>query len=225
LFQVRRGRLTGDPTLVIERAKARAVLRTTLSPHDRNAILAANADRRDKLALRLLLDYALRKGALQGIQFKHFDHHRKRLTIFTKGGKIRYLPIPHTSFWFDLERLILEEQAQPNDYLLPRQKAIPRKHGMVTHQFRDKPMGVHGLHNWWYRCLQRAGIVPEGVTSGERMHKARHTAGQRLLGATGNLKAVQRLLGHASIQTTGDVYTDWYVEQLAESLLEAIEND
>jgi hypothetical protein len=31
--------------------------------------------------------------------------------------------------------------------------------------------------------------------------------------------------GHASIQTTGDVYTDWDVEQLAESLLEAIEND
>ena len=48
------------------------------------------------------------------------------------------------------------------------------------------------------------------------MHKARHTAGQRLLDATeGNLKAVQKLLGHASIQTTGDVYTDWDIEQLA----------
>ena len=86
-------------------------------------------------------------------------------------------------------------------------------------------MGAHGLHNWWYRCLQRAGIVAKGATSGERMHKARHTAGQRLLDATGNLKAVQRLLGHESIQTTGDVYTDWDVEQLAESLLEAVEDD
>lgn len=42
---------------------------------------------------------------------------------------------------------------------------------METHVYRDKPMGVHGLHNWWYGCLQRAGIVPEGTTSGERMHK------------------------------------------------------
>ena len=57
------------------------------------------------------------------------------------------------------------------------------------------------------------------------MHKARHTAGQRLLDATGNLKAVQKLLGHESIQTTGDIYTDWDVEQLAESLLEAVQDD
>ena len=93
------------------------------------------------------------------------------------------------------------------------------------HGWPDQPMGAHGLHNWWYGCLQRAGIVPEGVTAGERMHKGRHTAGQRVLDATGNLKAVQKLLGHASIQTTGDIYTDWDVEQLAESPLEAVQDD
>jgi hypothetical protein len=37
-------------------------------------------------------------------------------------------------------------------------------------------MGAHGLHKWWYRCLQRAGIVAEGVTHGRKMHMARHTA-------------------------------------------------
>ena len=47
------------------------------------------------------------------------------------------------------------------------------------------------------------------------MHKARHTAGQRVLDKTGNLKAVQKLLGHESIQTTGDIYTDWDIEQRA----------
>jgi hypothetical protein len=53
-----------------------------------------------------------------------------------------------------------------------------------------KPIGPHGLHSWWYRRLAAAGIVPEGTTKGEQMHKARHTAGQRVLDATGNLKAV-----------------------------------
>jgi integrase len=63
--------------------------------------------------------------------------------------------------------------------------------------------GVHGLHKWWYRCVERAGVVAEGQTSGERMHKARHTAGQRVLDHTrGNLKAVQKLLGHSSIRGT-----------------------
>jgi site-specific recombinase XerC len=46
-----------------------------------------------------------------------------------------------------------------------------------------------------------------------------------MLDATGNLKAVQKLLGPASIQTTGDIYTDWDVEQLAMSLMEAVEDD
>lgn len=39
-------------------------------------------------------------------------------------------------------------------------------------------MGAHGMHSWWYRCLTNAGIVPHGTSSGERMHKGRHTAGQ-----------------------------------------------
>jgi site-specific recombinase XerC len=34
----------------------------------------------------------------------------------------------------------------------------------------------------------------------------------------GNLKAVQRLLGHADISTTGNIYIDWDVDQLAETL-------
>jgi integrase len=86
-------------------------------------------------------------------------------------------------------------------------------------------MGAHGLHNWWYRCLGRAGVVPVGTTSGERMHKARHTAGQRMLDKTGNLKAVQKLLGHSSIQTTADIYTDWDIDQLAASLSEVLMED
>ena len=231
LFHVRRGSLRGDPTLVIERAKARAVFRTTFTPDNRNAIIAASPDLRDRIALRLLLDYGLRKGALQGIQFKHFDHYRKRLTIFTKGGKIRDLPIPHAAFWNDLGKLIIESEAQPQHYLMCRRKAV--FHGyhpdgttrMDETLFREEAMGAHGLHDWWYGCLHRAAIVPEGITSGERMHKARHTAGQRLLDATGNLKAVQKLLGHESIQTTGDIYTDWDADQLAESLLEAVQDE
>jgi site-specific recombinase XerC len=64
-----------------------------------------------------------------------------------------------------------------------------------------------------------------GMTSGEHMHKARHTAGQRVLDATGNLKAVQKPLGHASIQTTGDVYADWDIDQLAATMARVLSED
>ncbi len=210
-----RGRMQGDPTLAIERARKRDVYRTTFTADQTRAIIASQDDLRDRVALRLLLNYGIRKGALRVVQFKHFDHHRKRLTIFTKGGKVRELPLPDKHLWFDLERLIVDTEARPNHYLVCLHKPIPRA-GLRA--FPDRPLGAHGLHNWWYRCLERAGIVPVGTTSGEKMHKARHTAGQRVLDATGNLKAVQKLLGHASIQTTGDVYADWDQEQLAATL-------
>jgi integrase len=84
-------------------------------------------------------------------------------------------------------------------------------------------MGGHGLHDWWYGCLKRAGVVGLGQRAGERMHKARRTAGQRVLDKTGNLKATQKLLGHASIQTTGDEYVDWDIDQLGETLRQVVE--
>ena len=86
-------------------------------------------------------------------------------------------------------------------------------------------MSDNGAHLWWYRCLRNAGLVAEGTNSGERMHKARHTAGQRVLDTTGNLKAVQKLLGHSSIQTTGDIYADWDIDQLARTMEQVLGED
>ena len=221
-FQRRRGRMDRDPTEAIERARARETHRTTFSADQRRAIVASQDELRDRIALRLLLDYGLRKGALTVVQYRHFDHVRKRLTIFTKGGKVREVPIPDPAFWHDLGRHILDVAAKPDHFLMCRVKTVPRA-GVV--EFQEKPMGVHGMPLWWYGCLERAGIVALGTTSGERMHKARHTAGQRVLDATGNLKAVQKLLGHASIQTTGDVYADWDVDQLAATLADVLAAD
>jgi len=220
---VLRGKLRGDPTLAIGRAKKRAVFRTTFTTDQMRAIVAAQDDARDRIALRLLLNYGLRNGTLQKVQFKRLDHLRKRLTIFTKGEKIREVPIPHTPFWFELERLIVETEAQPSHYLLQRQKAIPRRGRNMMHRFPEKPMGAHGLHDWWFAASNARPSSRPAPRSGERMHKARHSAGQRVLDATGNLKAVQKLLGHESIQTTGDIYTDWDIDQLAETLLEAVD--
>jgi site-specific recombinase XerC len=221
--QIMRGRLHGDPTLLIERARSRQVCRTTFSTDQRRAIISEQPDLRDRLCLRLLLDYGLRKGALGAVQFKHFDHQRKRLTIFTKGQKVRELPLPHRAFWLDLERHIIDVSAQPHHFLLCRRRRARRDY--IGADIPDEPMSGHGLHKWWYRCLASAGIVAEGTQSGERMHKARHTAGQRVLDATGNLKATQKLLGHASMQTTGDLYTDWDIDQLTATMAIVLEDD
>jgi integrase len=220
-----RGELHGDPMLGIRRAKKRGVHRTIFSAEQRARILAANPEAPDNFALRLLLLYGLRKGALQTVQFSHFDFARQELTIFTKGGVVGTVPIEDEAFWNDLDIYMRQIEAQPHHYLLCRTKTAPKAFGpgRKATEFQviltpDMPKGGHGLHDWWYRCLARGGFVPEGITAGEGMHKARHTAGQRLLDATGNLKAAQKLLHHKSIETTGDVYTDWDNDQLRASL-------
>lgn len=121
------GRMYGNPTLRIERSRPRAPYREVFNPDQLAAIIAGQVGLRDRICCRLLLDYGIRKGALRAIQFRHFDHYRKRLTIFTKGQKVRDLPIPDPAFWFDLERLIQDREAKPDHYLLNRRKAIPRK--------------------------------------------------------------------------------------------------
>lgn len=228
-WAVLKNKLHGDPTLPIERARSRQVYRTTFPGDQRRAIVADGPSvedlLRDRIALRLLLDYGIRKGALKTIQFRHFDHQRRRITIFTKGQKVRELPVPDPALWMDLERHILDVEARPDHFLMPRRKAIPNRGVSVMHTFPGEPMGDHGLHDWWYRCLTRAGVVADGVTRGERMHKARHTAGQRVLDKTGNLKAVQKLLGHTSIQTTADIYTDWDIDALTETMRLVVEDD
>ena len=113
--------------------------------------------------MRLLLDYGLRKGALKAIQFKHFDHHRKRLTVFTKGEQVRELPLPHPAFWFDLERHIQDMEAQPQHYLMQRQLTHPVRfdeNGKAleyrVHRCPSKPMGAHGLHKLVVLAASRA---------------------------------------------------------------------
>jgi integrase len=226
------GRLQGDPCLLIERARKRDVLRTVFTGEQRHAILAAAEDQRDRVALRLLLDYGLRKGALRAIRFKDFDWQRRQLTIFTKGAKIRTLPLSDATLWTELERLIQDVEAQPSDYLMCLVKPIPvgapdqrGRRRMAVRRFADRQMSSTAMHRWWYRQLEKAGIVATGETSGERMHKARHTAGQRVLDATGDLKLTQRLLGHASIQTTGDIYVDYDNATFAAKMAEVLRAD
>jgi integrase/recombinase XerC len=232
-WAVLKGKLHGDPALPILPHKKRDVHREIFKQDDRSRIMADGPSpeslRRDRIALRLLLRYGLRKGALRHIQFKHFDANRKRLTIFTKGEKVRELPIVDAALWDDLEKLMFEMSAEPQHFLMHRRKQVFWKYEdgkklFRWFDYRDEAMGEHGLHDWWYGCLQRAGLVAQGVTRGEKMHKSRHTAGQVVLDATGNLKAVQKLLGHSSIQTTADIYTDWDIDQLA-ATLEGIEDE
>jgi integrase len=69
------------------------------------------------------------------------------------------------------------------------------------------PVTREGLKSIQGRIFKRAGVD-------KRWHDLRHTSGMRTLRATGNLKLVQKQLGHASIATTARFYADALVEDV-----------
>jgi integrase/recombinase XerC len=208
-------KLQGNPVVPIRSPRLRDIERPLFDRDVVERIIAAQPELRDRVALKLLFLIGIRKGSLAQLRLKDFDLGRRRVRVRTKGGKVRNLPLPTEELRQELELLILGRD--PMEYLLfPELKAPRWQKGQVSghdkaeigvvRESRLKPLSSTALHRWWYRCLQRAGVVPPGQTSGMRMHAARYTAGTEFYLATGDIRATQQLLGHEDIGTTANIY-------------------
>ena len=200
-WAVREQGLPGNPAVPIFRPRRREVARGTFTEKDMAKMLAAQARQRDRVALLLLFRLGLRKGELTRVQFKHYDG--RNLTVFGKGGKVRYLPIVDTELRLQLERHILDRGPSPDEFLLYPEKLGPEFYkgpvGVIWED-RHKRLSSTAMHRWWGKCVDRAGIAHRP------MHEARHTAITDFLRHTGNLKLAQMLAGHADIGTTANIY-------------------
>ena len=68
---------------------------------------------------------------------------------------------------------------------------------------------VQGLQRIWKAAIRRAGLPAE-----VSIHASRHTLAVHLLKKTGNLRLVQKQLGHSSPVTTANLYADVSFEDL-----------
>ena len=75
------------------------------------------------------------------------------------------------------------------------------------------PLSAQGLQRIWKRAIYLAGL-PEELS----IHSARHTIAVALLRKTGNLRQVQKQLGHASPATTANMYADITFEDMQNGL-------
>ena len=71
------------------------------------------------------------------------------------------------------------------------------------------PLTAQGLQCIWREAIKRAGLPKE-----LSIHSARHTIAVHLLKKTGNLRFVQKQLGHASPATTANMYADISFEDM-----------
>lgn len=75
------------------------------------------------------------------------------------------------------------------------------------------PLTAQGLMQLWKRAIARAGLPRE-----LSIHSARHTLAVHLLDRTGNLRLVQKQLGHSSPVVTANLYADVPFAQMQEAV-------
>jgi integrase/recombinase XerD len=218
-WAVRERQLAANPAVPIFRPRKRDVARGTFSLADVTKLIAAQSRTRDRVALLLLFRLGLRKSELSRVQFKHYDG--RNLTVFGKGGKVRYLPVVDRNLRLTLERHILDRSPAPDEHLLYPERFGPEFYGgplALIWEDRLKPLSSTAMHRWWSKCLARAELAHRP------MHEARHTAITDFLRRTGNLKLAQMLAGHADIGTTANIYAHLDTADL-ETALKALEDE
>lgn len=139
-------------------------------------------------ALRFALLTGCRRAEIVGLEWKDVDFFNREFRIVGKGDKGRTIPMTKAVFAL-LWNLKDHHKTAVFTYLVKR----PRE-GAV--KGAREPISMEGFKTEWRRTKGRAGV------ENYRFHDNRHTAATRLVRATGNLKAAQKMLGHTELSTT-----------------------
>ena len=153
----------------------------------------------------LLFDTGIRSSEARALQVRHVLVDRKVLTIYQgKGAKDRLVPLT-TRLQHALNDWFLLDALGPRDYLW---SCRPGGYGVR----RDREIGPTSIKTWHAERLEEAGVPYR------KLHATRHTFATRCLRRGISLLAVSRMLGHASIKTTADLYAHLAVEDYAAEL-------
>ncbi len=189
-----RARRSLPPILAVGQAS------TMLDPPDLAADPVGQAlQLRDQALLELLYGTGIRVSELTGLDLVDVDRRRRVLLVLGKGAKERVVPfgIPAdraVGEWVERGRPLLAGAASGQALFLGRRGG------------RMDPRTVRTLVH------ARTAAVPGAPDIGP--HGLRHSAATHLLDGGADLRAVQELLGHASLATT-QIYTHISSERLA----------
>lgn len=153
--------------------------------------------RPDYLPLFLFsLASGIRMSGCLALRWSDIDWGNRTVRIQGKGGK--HYTIPLSS-----EMRVILWPLRGHDPEIVFTYAVQRNRGGRM-RGECRPITVAGLKTEFRRAREAAGLPStwEDAERGYRWHDNRHTRATRLLRQTGNLKMVQRMLGHRRIETT-----------------------
>lgn len=178
--------------------------RDSAADGNRDAVAAAVA-RRDLALLELLYATGVRVAELAGLDVDDLDPSRRTLTVVGKGDRQRTVPYGSPAAQAVADWL---EDGRPT---LARSASGPALFLGV----RGGRIGVRQVRDVVDRALEALGD-----TSARGPHALRHTAATHLLDGGADLRSVQEVLGHSSLQTT-QVYTHVSIDRLREGYRQA----
>ncbi|MEE3273254.1 MAG: tyrosine recombinase XerC [Acidobacteriota bacterium] len=184
----RMGALQNNPARAIRNPKAPQSLPRFLSESEIQSLLESPADtdlgRRDRAILELLYATGLRAAELTGLNTNNINLDERTVQVVGKGRKERL--IPFGSHATDAIRNYLEIR---NSWSNPS--------GALFLSPKGKRLSTYGLRKLLAEHLQNAAINKPATP-----HAIRHSFATHLLNAGADLRAIQELLGHASLGTT-----------------------
>lgn len=194
-FLVKRHQYSNNPVIGLRAPKSAKALPKALSIEQTiqlvdikdNDILSI----RDHAFLELFYSSGLRLSEVVNLNINQLDFSAGTVTVTGKGNKTRIVPLGNHAIiaiqkWLPLRTTLLINN--------PEEKAA----------FISKQGNRISARNIQYRL--QAWSIKQGVNSSIHPHMLRHSFASHVLQSSGDLRAVQEMLGHANISTT-QVYT------------------
>lgn len=194
-------RISYDPTATIRRPKtSRRSTRQAYDPAVLHKLITSQDSGRDAAALELVCWLGLRRAELREVTVGEIDLVRGYVFVHGKGRKDVLEPLP--AQWCD----------ELNPFAMHVRHRDPREYLLYPRNRKFEPMSLAGVHNWFKRCVEKAGY-PSTMT----LHEMRHSAADALRRQTGDVSLAQQLLRHSSLATT-DAYLHPTSTDLADAL-------
>ena len=192
-----------DPTAGVRAPRAPRTLPKSLEADQVGQLLNHRSENafmaRDHAMAELLYSAGLRLSELVGANINDLDTSEKIITVIGKGQKTRVVPVGGPALTAIAEwmkyRPMGDEQLSFDSPLFVSQRGTRISHRAVQERIRQL-------------------AVKHGMSQRIHPHVLRHAFASHLLESSGDLRAVQELLGHANIATT-QIYTHLDFQHLA----------
>ncbi|WP_298452968.1 tyrosine recombinase XerC [uncultured Marinobacter sp.] len=200
-YLLREGLAKDNPALDIRAPKSSRRLPRVADVDQVNTLLDAAPDDplevRDRCMFELMYSSGLRLAELASLDIDAVDRKGGEARVVGKGGKTRLLPVGRKALeaisqWLPI-RAGLAHETEPALF-------VSRRGDRISHRSIQAR-------------LSRWGMV-KGADQKLHPHMLRHSFASHMLESSGDLRAVQELLGHADIATT-QVYTHLDFQHLA----------